>query len=97
MEPQAHREGDSEWVFVRFYDFEADGLIRFNILTLRRQDGGDWKQHTIVSMLRPLSANELSAALTRAGFGDITLYGSLAGTPFDPATSGNLVATARRN
>ena len=31
MGPQAHQEGVEERIFVRFYDFDPDGLINFNI------------------------------------------------------------------
>jgi SAM-dependent methyltransferase len=36
MEPQTAREGQTEWLFQRFYDFEPDGLLTFNVITLRR-------------------------------------------------------------
>jgi len=36
MGPQAHRDGEAEWLFLRFYDFEPDGTLTFNLLTLRR-------------------------------------------------------------
>jgi glycine/sarcosine N-methyltransferase len=32
MEPQSHRDGEREWLFLRFYDYQADGLISFNTL-----------------------------------------------------------------
>lgn len=96
MEPQAHREGDAEWVFLRFYDFLPDGLIDFNILTLQRTDLHDWKQTITTTRLRPLLKAEIEAALQAAGFGDISFYGGMDGSPFDPQSSGNLVATARK-
>ena len=34
MEPQSYRDGDDEWVFLRFYDFESEDVLRFNFLTL---------------------------------------------------------------
>src|SRR4030042_845513 len=36
MEPQSHSEGKLEWVFQRFYDFDPDGLLTFNMVTLKR-------------------------------------------------------------
>jgi glycine/sarcosine N-methyltransferase len=27
MEPRARREGEAEWLFLRFYDFEPDGTL----------------------------------------------------------------------
>jgi SAM-dependent methyltransferase len=93
MEPQAHRQEDDEWLFLRFYDFEADGLITFNILTLRREAGG-WNQQVSATRLRPMLQNETLQALRDAGFGQITTYGDMSGAPFDPVRSGNLVVVA---
>lgn len=101
MEPQSHREmgqnGEREWLFLRFYDFEPDGLIRFNILTLMREAGSPWQQSIVSTALRPLLYAELEAALRATGFGSIRAYGNLSGAPFDPDTSGNLVITAENN
>lgn len=97
MEPQAHREGDAEWLFLRFYDFQPDGLIRFNILTTKRgQKEGGWKQTATSTLLYPLRQAELVAALDRAGFEQIACYGGMSEAPFHPQTSGNLVVAARR-
>ena len=96
MEPQAHREGSQEWIFVRFYDFDPDGLITFNILTLKREEPGGWTQQAVATRLRPLPQAELITALTGAGFTDLTSYGNMSGAPFEPGSSGNLVLTARR-
>ena len=96
MDPQAHREGEAEWLFVRFYDFTPDGLITFNILTLKRINGGPWSQSVISTRLYPLGQAELVDALAQAGFGEINLFGGMDGAPFDPTTSGNLVITARK-
>jgi len=95
MEPQSHREGGQEWIFLRFYDFLPNGLLSFNILTLQREDQAAWTQSVVESKLYPLRQVELSQALAGAGFRDMTLYGNLAGAPFDPQTSGNLVISAR--
>ena len=96
MEPQAHREEQREWLFIRFYDFEPDGLINFHILTLQRTEKGEWKQEISTTRLQPLRQAELTAALAAAGFAHIQSYGGLNGSPFDPAASGNLVITARK-
>jgi SAM-dependent methyltransferase len=95
MEPQSHREGREEWIFLRFYDYLPDGLLRFNVLTLHREDQAAWTQSTADSLLYPLRQAELSQALSAAGFQEMTWYGNLAGGPFDPRTSGNLVVTAK--
>ena len=96
IEPQAHREGDAEWLFLRFYDFDPDGLITFNILALQRQGGEPWQQQVHTTRLRPLLQAELRAALLAAGFTDLQAYGSLGGEGVDAQKSGNLVLCARR-
>jgi SAM-dependent methyltransferase len=95
MEPQAHQEGEREWLFLRFYDFEPDGLLGFNVVTLQRQGGGDWTQHSIAARLWPQRRGELVAALESAGFVQVSAYGDMQGAPFDAGSSGNLVLTAR--
>lgn len=97
MEPQSHREGESEWVFLRFYDYDPDGLITFHVLTLQRKAGdAGWQQRIASTRLYPLRQSELSGVLERTGFHQAAWYGSLDGSPFDPGNSGNLVVAARR-
>lgn len=95
MEPQSHTEANVEWVFQRFYDFDADGLITFNMVTLKREDECAWSQSVSTSQLRPLLRAELASSLEAAGFTTIDTFGNMAGAPFDPATSPNLVVVAR--
>ncbi len=95
MEPQARREGDAEWLFLRFYDFDSDGLLTFNLVTLRREGVGPWSQRTVASRLRPLLRDELLAVLSAAGFERVARYGDMQGAPFDVEHSPNLVVTAR--
>jgi SAM-dependent methyltransferase len=95
MEPQAHHEGEAEWLFLRFYDFDPDGLLTFNIVTLHRAAAAPWAQQITATRLRPLRQADLLAALGRAAFVDLTCYGDMAGAPFDPETSGNLVVAAK--
>lgn len=96
MDPQAYHEAGREWIFMRFYDFEAEGLINFNIATLYREGDGQWVQHINSSQLRPLLRGELAGALLSAGFQEINAYGGMDGSPFDPDSSGNLVITANK-
>jgi glycine/sarcosine N-methyltransferase len=95
MGPEAHREGDREWLFVRFYDFNPDGTITFNMIVLHRDAKGKWSQQVEATELRPLIYSELIASLTTAGFTDIVCYGDMQGAPFDLDRSPNLVVTAR--
>jgi glycine/sarcosine N-methyltransferase len=92
---RAGRAGEQEWLFVRFYDFDPDGLLTFNIITLARAGQGDWGQKVDSTRLCPLRQDELSPALEAAGFDRIFCYGSMTGEPFDPLSSGNLVISAR--
>ena len=96
MEPQATNENGMEWVFLRFYDFEADGLISFNILTLKREQGAMWQTNLTSTFLKPLTKDYLDTQLTQAGFKDIVAYGNMDGSEFNPETSPNLILTARK-
>jgi hypothetical protein len=96
MGPEAHREGDREWLFVRFYDFNPDDTITFNIVVLRRDAEGKWLQQVEAIELRPLIYSELIPSLAAAGFTDIVCYGDMEGAPSDPDRSPNLVVTARQ-
>ena len=95
MEPQSHTEGQTDWIFQRFYDFDPDGLLSFNMVTLKRTAPGDWTQKVVSSRLRPLLEEDLTSALSEAGFGGLAAYGNMAGGTFDRKTSSNLVLLAR--
>ncbi len=92
---RAARDGEREWLFVRFYDFDPDGLITFNIITLARVGKSDWQQKVDSTRLNPIRRDELVAALEAAGYEQIVSYGSMSGEPFDLRKSGNLVVSAR--
>ena len=96
MGPSFHRERDDEALFVRFYDFDPDGLLTFNVVTLHRRGAGAWTQSATATRLWPQRRDELTAALEDAGFGEVTCWGDMQESPFDPQTSPNLVVTARR-
>jgi hypothetical protein len=95
MEPQSHSEGDVEWIFQRFYDFDPDGLLTFNMVTLKREAQGKWSQHVTSSLLRPLLKDELISSLTETGFVNLAPFGNMTGAPFDPVSSSNLIVLAR--
>jgi hypothetical protein len=96
MEPQSHREGDKEWVFIRFYDFLPNGRIAFHVLDLYRGTANEpWIQTVLSTELNPITQAVLGKALEAAGFSDIRWYGSLKDEEFNPKTSSNLVVTAR--
>jgi SAM-dependent methyltransferase len=94
MPPETHRESETEWLFLRFYDFDPDDLMTFNMVRLRRERGEDWTQQVTSTRLWPLTREELTQALRMAGFEGMACYGDLQGAPFDAASSPNLVVTA---
>lgn len=94
MEPQVFQEGNKEWVFQRFYDFLPEGLIRFNIVTLKRDIDADWQTSIASTKLRPQLKEELAQALAMVGFESVRAYGSMQGEAFQSETSGNLILTA---
>lgn len=96
MAPQAHREGGREWLFIRFYDFNPDSTLTFNVVTLRRDEAGEWTQQIEATTLRPLLHAELLDAVAAAGFSDVACYGDMQGVPFDPENSGNLITVAKK-
>jgi len=93
MEPQSHRQGEQEWLFFRFYDYEADGAIQFNIATLARE-GDAWSQRVESTRLRPWLQSDLLDGVAAAGFGAPTCFGDMTGAPFTAETSGNLIISA---
>lgn len=94
MEPQSVEEPDHEWLFFRFYDFEADGRIQFNILSMQREKPGPWQiQHTTTQLLPILSTPYLQA-LHASGFSQVATFGNMHGDSFDPGRSGDLIITA---
>jgi hypothetical protein len=95
MPVQQRAAGDREWLFLRFYDFDESGLT-FNVVTLEQSAGEPWRQRIDATRLAPWRCEQLVAALTQAGFGEIASYGDMAGGDFDRLSSGNLVLTARR-
>ncbi|MGC8788049.1 MAG: hypothetical protein ACP5Q1_11560, partial [Anaerolineae bacterium] len=96
QEPQYHREGEREWLFLRFYDFEPDGTLTFNLVTLVRQGAGEWKQYVNATRLWPQRRDELLQALQKAGFTELTCWGDMQGHPYELEQSGNLVIVANR-
>jgi glycine/sarcosine N-methyltransferase len=94
MEPQSHVESDTEWIFQRFYDFDPDGLLTFNMITLKRVGQGYWTQSVSSSQIRPLLKNDLVSSLTDAGFSIQHIFGDMSGSAFNPEKSPNLVILA---
>jgi hypothetical protein len=94
MEPQSHRDGDQEQIFLRFYDYYEE-TIAFNMIRLRRKEEG-WAQDVESTELRPIFRDDLAAALTGAGFGTVVFYGGYDGSAFADESS-DLIAVAVRD
>lgn len=97
MEPQVFKENDKEWLFQRFYDFETNGTIRFNIVTLSRTLEADWQMSIDHTLLRPLLYEDLSGMLPTSGFSSIKMFGDMTGNEFNPGLSPNLIVVAKKS
>ncbi len=95
MPAQTYREGDQTWIFTRFYDFEADGRLTFNIMVLHSSDNSEFDQEILSTRLWPIQKDQLLELLKESGFEDFACYGNLEGDEFVSNLSDNLVVTAR--
>lgn len=93
---QSYKEDQEEGIFLRFYDFDPDGLITFNIIRLHRRDLNEWSQAISSTRLFPLTQNILLNLLVETGFDNISCFGTMGNENFDPQSSNNLVITATR-
>ncbi len=81
--------------YIRFYDFLADGIINFNILTIWGDKTG--KNHNIISTsLRGYTLGELQDLLSTQNFKIIETIGDMKFNPFDPAGSNNLLVISKK-
>jgi glycine/sarcosine N-methyltransferase len=96
MEPQSYKEDSKEWLFQRFYDFDTDGLLTFNMVILKRQGHGNWVQNVVSSRMRPILTVELMLSLSEAGFVSPMCYGDMTGASYNHDTSPNLVVVVRK-
>jgi SAM-dependent methyltransferase len=96
MEPQTYQEGNREWLFLRSYDFEPGELLTFHVISLYREGKTAWQQSVRSTRMRALTFEKLDSVLADSGFEQVTYYGSIKGEPFDPGSSGNLIAVARK-
>jgi len=94
MPLQTHREGEREWLFLRFMDYHEHTLT-FNGVTLTRE-GGAWRYRVGATELRPILQAELVTWLPAAGFEEATFFGSYDGAPFDAQASGDLIVVASK-
>jgi SAM-dependent methyltransferase len=95
MSPQAHWEEGREWLFIRFYDFHADGSVAFNMLRLFRETEGAWKQQVSSTRLWPWRYGELIEMVEQAGYEGIRPYGDMKGHSW-AADGPNTIVSALR-
>jgi len=85
---------ERETLVWRFADYdEAMTRITFNIALFTKNESG-WSVDVQSTLQRPYQKIEIENLLQRAGFRDISFYGSLQGEPFDVEQSGDLVFVA---
>ncbi|MBI5831128.1 MAG: class I SAM-dependent methyltransferase [Armatimonadetes bacterium] len=85
----------TEWLFDRFYDWRSHGLVDFNFVVYRRAEAAQpWQREVHTTRLRAWPLSVLTDLLD--GWHDVALLANLAGQPFDPAGSGDLIISARR-
>lgn len=97
MTPQTHRDKKDTWIFNRFYDFNPDGSLTFNIQILSSTNEGSFNQQVSSTKLWPMKKSDLEGAMRIVGFVDLHFYGNLQGETYDRMNSGNLVITASKN
>jgi len=95
VSPEVYREGEQEWIFLRFYDFLEDELLRFNMIRLYRRARNPWSAHIEATELKAWPYVTLRDALTAVGLEITHVYGSYRGEPFSPSESGDLIIIAK--
>ncbi len=100
MPPVSRVEGDGETLFLRMTEFAPPGsrseeMLQFTILTLRKQSGA-WSMTERTTPLRGLRRATVKAALERAGFSSVRVYGGYGFEAFDAPGTSDLVVIATR-
>jgi glycine/sarcosine N-methyltransferase len=96
MDPQRYADDRGEWLFVRFYDFEANGTLTFNMLTLQHRSGQSWTQRASSTTLLPIRHDRLVGEMQQGAFSKVCSYGDLQGTEYRSNDSPNHVVVARK-
>lgn len=96
MDPQSEKTDQHEWLFLRFYDFESDKRIQFNVIAMVRHKNLPWSLNLTSTPLTPILKDQLVELLLETGFDAIHTLGSLMGEPFDPEASADLVVIAKK-
>jgi glycine/sarcosine N-methyltransferase len=94
LDPQSEKTDHHEWLFLRFYDFESEKRIQFNVISMERHKDQPWSIDMASTPLIPILKDRLVDLLLETGFDSIQTLGSLNGEPFDPETSSDLIVVA---
>lgn len=98
--PVVREAEDGTWVFLRFMDYEGEG-IRFDFVTLHRPVGAwenrlGWETTSRRSLHTALPSQFLRGGLAAAGFPDVRAYGNHSGAAFRPAEDESVLMVAVR-
>ena len=106
MPPAARTEGAEETVFLRITDFRDSAqsgslqgddarseIVDFTIITLKKRSGA-WSQSVRTTALRALRRRVLEDTLRSAGFSNVRAWGGFDSSPFDEASSPDLLVAA---
>ncbi len=94
LPPADFQEGEKLWIFSRFYDFDRDDLLTFNILIISKDGSAQVEQQVISTQLRPWKRGDLLNSLRQSGFKNFRIFGDLQGHSFQSSESPNLVISA---
>jgi glycine/sarcosine N-methyltransferase len=91
---ESFRQGEEEWLFLRFLDFH-ERTLTFNMVVLHERDHL-WSYTADSTELRPIFADDLQRLLDLAGFVSIGQYGDYILQPYERSSSGDLIVVAQR-
>lgn len=96
MPVSSFKQDGYEWVFLRFYEFNVDGLITFNFVRLKRAPDAAWLIDENRTILYPLKQVRMLSLVKAAGFSEVFCFGNMAGDSFITDQSENLVIVAKK-
>lgn len=89
--------GDEFKTLLRFNDFNQDGSVDFNIVTLEREAANaKWRTDWQTTRLTPWSADDVGMLLVEHRWGELEIASSLTREEFDPDTSKDVFIFAVR-
>jgi len=86
--------GAENEAFLRFYDFNPNEMLTFNILHCIRLE--KWRVEWHSTTLKPWLADDVGMALRRAGWRDIEIAADIKRTAFEPDSSKDVTLLAKK-